>query len=253
MNVQTDLLGTTAASTFGAGTVYNPNTGALSGSSFVTYGTGVPPANNVDNVGTALDRIVNLGPVQFSNPSTPTVGNGGQITQGVTLVGLTSGAVTLNNVAPGAVNPTSNQAINGAQLYTASNSIATALGGGSAVVGGTSGAVTAPTYIVQNNPYNDVGSAIAALDQSINSNFRRTNAGIASAMAAGALSFDTAPGAVSISGSVSTFNGQSGLAIGIGGTTADGSWRFSATGSMSNAQGHSQGGGAISVSHTLGN
>ena len=72
-------------------------------------------------------------------------------------------------------------------------------------------------------------------------------------MAAGALNFDNAPGAISVAGSVSAFNGQSGLAIGIGGTSADGSWRFSATGSMSNAQGHSQGGGAISVSHTFGN
>ena len=240
------------ASTFGAGTTYNPATGALSGSAFLTYGTNAPP-NTTGNVGQALANVVNLGPVQFSNPGTPTIGNGGQITNSVTLAGLTSGVVTLNNVAPGAVNSTSNQAINGSQLYQTASSTAAALGGGSTPVGGTSGAITAPTYQVQGLNYNNVGSAIAALDHGLTSNFIRTNAGIASAMAQGALSFDASPGKVSISGAVSAYDGQSGLAVGIGAVSQDGKWRLSGTASMSNAQGHSQGGGAVSVSHTFGN
>ena len=66
----------------------------------------------------------------------------------------------------------------------------------------------------------------AALDHGLTSNFIRTNAGIASAMAQGALSFDASPGKVSISGAVSAYDGQSGLAVGIGAVSQDGKWPY---------------------------
>ncbi len=69
--------------------------------------------------------------------------------------------VALHNVASGAVNGSSNDAVNGSQLYGLASSMASALGGKSSV--NTNGTITAPTYVVQGNPYNDVGSALAAV------------------------------------------------------------------------------------------
>jgi len=125
--------------------------------------------------------------------------------------------------------------------------MAAALGGGSSVVGGTSGAVTAPNYLIQGTNYNNVGSALAALDGKTTSNFERTNAGIASAIAVATLPLDPIPGKVAVAAAVGSFNGHDGLAVGIGGVSADGNWRYSVTGSMSNAQGHTQGGGGVGV------
>ena len=51
-------------------------------------------------------------------------------------------------------------AVNLSQLYP----LATALGGGASYIGGV---FTAPTYLIQNNNYNDVGSAFAAVDGAI--------------------------------------------------------------------------------------
>ncbi|MDF3086650.1 hypothetical protein, partial [Burkholderia sola] len=51
---------------------------------------------------------------------------------------------TLKNVAAGAVNATSLEAVNGSQLYDASQKVASALGGESTV--DAAGKLTAPTY-----------------------------------------------------------------------------------------------------------
>ncbi|WP_230961896.1 hypothetical protein, partial [Burkholderia anthina] len=67
---------------------------------------------------------------------------------------------TLKNVAAGAVNATSMEAMNGSQLYGTSQSVASALGGGSTV--DAAGKVTAPTIRVGNKTYGNVSDAIAA-------------------------------------------------------------------------------------------
>jgi autotransporter adhesin len=83
---------------------------------------------------TAITNLNNLvtgsqvSPVQYSNPDTPTLPNGGTLTQDVTLAGVNLQApVTLHNVAGGAVTATSTDAVNGQQLYAvqavASNSL----------------------------------------------------------------------------------------------------------------------------------
>jgi autotransporter adhesin len=64
-------------------------------------------------------------------------------------------------VAPGAVNATSTDAINGSQLYNTASTAAAALGGGAAV--GADGKISAPTYKVGGNDYKDVGTALDAV------------------------------------------------------------------------------------------
>ncbi|HVE06354.1 MAG TPA: YadA-like family protein [Paraburkholderia sp.] len=76
-------------------------------------------------------------------------------------LGGTSGT-TITNLAAGAVNAASKDAINGAQLYNTANSTAAALGGGSAA--NADGSVKRPSYNIAGGTYNDVGSALAAVD-----------------------------------------------------------------------------------------
>ncbi|MGU3779470.1 YadA-like family protein [Burkholderia metallica] len=79
----------------------------------------------------------------------------------VTLGGAGAAApVALKNVAAGAVNATSMEAVNGSQLYGTSQSVASALGGGSTV--DAAGKVTAPKYHVGDKTYGNVGDAITA-------------------------------------------------------------------------------------------
>ncbi|MEM5318623.1 YadA-like family protein, partial [Paraburkholderia sp. JHI869] len=87
----------------------------------------------------------------------------------VTLGG--SGATTpvaLHNVANGLVNASSFDAVNGSQLYALGSSTADALGGGSTVNG--DGSISAPTYVVGGDTYNNVGSAITNLDGRVTQN-----------------------------------------------------------------------------------
>lgn len=74
----------------------------------------------------------------------------------------TQGARVLESVANGAVNATSQQAVNGSQLYAVSSSTAQALGGGAAV--NPDGTISAPTYTVNGQAVNNVGDAITNLD-----------------------------------------------------------------------------------------
>lgn len=68
-------------------------------------------------------------------------------------------------VGTGAINATSTDAVNGSQIYAVSNSVATRLGGGATV--NANGTVNAPVYTVGLGTYNNVGSALHALDSSI--------------------------------------------------------------------------------------
>ncbi|EJE8604187.1 YadA-like family protein [Escherichia coli] len=68
------------------------------------------------------------------------------------------------NVKNGAIKSDSYDAINGSQLYAISDSVAKRLGGG-AVVDVDDGTVTAPTYNLKNGSKNNVGAALAVLDE----------------------------------------------------------------------------------------
>ncbi|WP_275295999.1 YadA-like family protein [Escherichia coli] len=68
------------------------------------------------------------------------------------------------NVKNGAIKSDSYDAINGSQLYAISDSVAKRLGGGAAVDVDDS-TVTAPTYNLKNGSKNNVGAALAVLDE----------------------------------------------------------------------------------------
>ena len=84
----------------------------------------------------------------------------------VTAKGFDASGHKIENVKAGAVNQTSGDAINGAQLWKTSSSLAQHLGGGSSVT--PDGTVSAPTYkfkYVNGGSYNTVGDALSAVDR----------------------------------------------------------------------------------------
>ena len=139
---------------------------------FVTHGDTV---NFVNGQGTVANVSSTGGvtTVKFDTPMTYVDTAGTPATtpsNKVNLVG-TGGPVTLSNVAAGAVNATSTDAVNGSQLYKTANSTATHLGGGSAVQA--DGSISAPTYALTNasgapTNYSNVGDALTALNARTN-------------------------------------------------------------------------------------
>ncbi|HEV7831888.1 MAG TPA: YadA-like family protein, partial [Caballeronia sp.] len=85
----------------------------------------------------------------------------------VNFAGL-QGARVLTGVANGAVSQASTDAVNGSQLFNASTSVATALGGGAGV--DANGGVTTPSYSVGGATVHDVGSAVSNLDGRVTQN-----------------------------------------------------------------------------------
>jgi len=89
-------------------------------------------------------------------------------------LGTTGTATVLDNVGAGSITAGSSEAVNGGQIFDANQSIATHLGGGATVT--TTGAVSAPTYTINNvavdgsvtaGSYNNVGSAFDAVSTSL--------------------------------------------------------------------------------------
>ena len=81
----------------------------------------------------------------------------------------------LTNLSAGALSATSTDAVNGSQLFSTNSNLsnlgssaASNLGGGAAFDSVT-GTISAPSYTVQGNTYNNVGSAIGAVDSDLSS------------------------------------------------------------------------------------
>jgi hypothetical protein len=89
---------------------------------------------------------------------------------------------------------------------------------------------------------------IGNLQNQVTDNLREARAGIALAMAAGALQFDQRPGKLSVAGSYGNFKGSSGLAVGIGYAATD-RWRVNAA--FSGSPDLNAYGGVVSSSFTL--
>ncbi|WP_435504934.1 beta strand repeat-containing protein [Variovorax sp. RHLX14] len=161
-------LATNVASVLG-GTV-NASTGAYAGTTYNTANgsTATTVQGGFDSYNTAITGLNNggAGPVQFSDPGTPTVRNGGTRTNDMTLVGVAAGPVGLHNVRSGSTAVASTDAINGGQLNTGLASVATSLGGGSAYDPVT-GKLTAPSFTVGGTTYNNAGAAFAAVNNSV--------------------------------------------------------------------------------------
>ena len=125
---------------------------------------------------TAATDAVNLGQLQASEQGALRydLAADGSVDYSSATLGSGSTATTLSNLGAGEVSATSSEAINGAQLFGSSQSVATHLGGGAGVDAG--GAITAPTYTLNNvavdgslssGDYNDVGSAFDAVSNSL--------------------------------------------------------------------------------------
>ena len=74
-----------------------------------------------------------------------------------------NGNTLINGVGAGSIASGSTQAINGDQIFNLAKAGANNFGGGSVV--NADGTISAPTYTVTNNSYNNVGDAISALDK----------------------------------------------------------------------------------------
>ena len=125
---------------------------------------------------TEATDAVNLGQLQASEQGALRydLNADGSVDYASATLGQGGTATTLRNLGPGEVSALSSEAINGAQLFAANQTVATHLGGGSTV--DANGMVTAPTYNINNvaangtisqGSYNDVGSAFDAVSNSL--------------------------------------------------------------------------------------
>ncbi len=106
-----------------AGTLAAGSTDAVNGGQL--FATNQQVANHENRI-TVIENSVSgstISPVQYSDAATPTVPNGGTLSNDVTLVGAGGGAVTVHNVAAGRVAAGSTDAVNGGQL-NATNAVA---------------------------------------------------------------------------------------------------------------------------------
>jgi hypothetical protein len=168
-----------AYSALGGGASFNPTTGVATGPSYSVQGG---THTNVGSALTALDGQVTTNTTDIANLQT-NINNGsvGLVRQDagtrvISVGGTTDGtsidlrnnaaqARTVSGVANGQISGTSSEAVNGSQIAAVGQSIASALGGGTGVL--PNGTLSAPTYAIEGNTYNNVGAALAAVDSSI--------------------------------------------------------------------------------------
>ncbi|WP_436967878.1 YadA-like family protein [Burkholderia multivorans] len=165
-----------------AALTYDRNADGTPNFGSVTLGNGNGPVR-VSNVadGVARHDAVNLGQLQDAGlvaPTDPNDPGAGLASLAVTYDKHADGSAnfdrialagangtTITNVKAGAVNATSTDAVNGAQLHGVAQSVADSLGGGSTV--DADGNVTTPTYVVNNQTFSNVGDAITNISNSL--------------------------------------------------------------------------------------
>ena len=204
---------------------------------------------------TEVNNIINgaVGPVQYSDPGSPTTPNGGTPTNDVTLVGAAPGPVGLHNVDEGVIAAGSTDAVNGGQLFEtnlavveaqdtadealglASNSVqydnsshtsVTLNPGGTSVALHNVAAGTAATDAVNVGQLNGAmtnavnlanaytDSRIAALDFDISDVRKDARAGTSAALAAAGLPQAMESGKTMVAAGVGIYRGKSAFAIG---------------------------------------
>jgi autotransporter adhesin len=195
------------------------------------------------------------GPVQYSNPGSPAVPNGGTPTNDVTLVGAAAGPVGLHNVGDGMIAAGSTDAVNGGQLFLTNQAVTAAQGTAdealatannsvqyddpshTSVTFNSGGPVTSLHNVAAGTASTDavnvgqLGAAvdgavtmanaytdarISALDLDIRDVRREGRAGAAAALAAAGMPQVMEPGRNMIAAGVGTYRGRSAIAIGFG-------------------------------------
>lgn len=170
------------ANSLGAGAAVSGSTGVLTGPSFTVVG------GTFSNVGSALDamdtEIAKAIVYDNAGHTAATLGGTGATTP-----------VSLRNLNAGNLSSTSTDAVNGGQLFATnqevtlnSNQITATVGslGAGATINGTTGAFTAPTFNVVGGTFNNVGSALTAMDVQIAQAIVYDNAGHTAATLGGA-------------------------------------------------------------------
>ena len=125
-------------------------------------------------------------------------GFAGQTAVGAVSVGASGAERRIQNVAAGEISATSTDAVNGSQLYKATQGIA--------------------------NATNELGHRI-------HQNENKANAGISSAMAMASMPQAYIPGRSMVTGGIATYNGQGAVAVGLSKLSDNGQWIFKINGS----------------------
>ncbi|CDY74556.1 surface protein [Caballeronia glathei] len=135
---------------------------AALGNETTVSGDGSFSLGNRNSVTAANTFVLGNNVTKTTGTNTVVLGSGsdGSLSN-VISVGAKGSERKIVNVASGAVNATSTDAINGSQLYNTASTTAAALGGGAAV--GADGKISAPTYNVGGKDYADVGKALDAV------------------------------------------------------------------------------------------
>ncbi|RKM34835.1 adhesin [Moraxella catarrhalis] len=189
----------TQTDVFGMGnniTVTESNSVALGSNSAISAGT---------HAGTQAKKSDGTAGTTTTAGATGTVkGFAGQTAVGAVSVGASGAERRIQNVAAGEVSATSTDAVNGSQLYKATQSIA---------------------------------NATNELDHRIHQNENKANAGISSAMAMASMPQAYIPGRSMVTGGIATHNGQGAVAVGLSKLSDNGQWVFKINGSA-DTQGH---------------
>ena len=189
----------TQTDVFGVGnniTVTESNSVALGSNSAISAGT---------QAGTQAKKSDGTAGATTTAGATGTVkGFAGQTAVGAVSVGASGAERRIQNVAAGEVSATSTDAVNGSQLYKATQSIA---------------------------------NATNELDHRIHQNENKANAGISSAMAMASMPQAYIPGRSMVTGGIATHNGQGAVAVGLSKLSDNGQWVFKINGSA-DTQGH---------------
>lgn len=185
----------TQTDVFGVGnniTVTESNSVALGSNSAISAGTQAKKSD-----GTA-------GTTTTAGATGTVKGFAGQTAVGAVSVGASGAERRIQNVAAGEISATSTDAVNGSQLYKATQGIA---------------------------------NATNELDHRIHQNENKANAGISSAMAMASMPQAYIPGRSMVTGGIATHNGQGAVAVGLSKLSDNGQWVFKINGSA-DTQGH---------------
>lgn len=183
----------TQTDVFGVGnniTVTESNSVALGSNSAISAGT---------QAGTQAKKSDGTAGATTTAGATGTVkGFAGQTAVGAVSVGASGAERRIQNVAAGEVSATSTDAVNGSQLYKATQGLA--------------------------NATNELGHRI-------HQNENKANAGISSAMAMASMPQAYIPGRSMVTGGIATYNGQGAVAVGLSKLSDNGQWIFKINGS----------------------